>query len=751
MTLTAQAGSINNAATGGPSIWGTAQVDSTLTADTAGITDDDGLTSPTYTYQWIRVDADGSSNPADVGANSSTYTLVDDDDGKKIKLKVTFQDDDSNNEELTSEAYPSGASTVAGDSRTVPADWGLIPSGLGAGDSFRLIFLTSTKSDLTSASISDYNTFVQERAANGHTAIQDYSGLFKVVGSTEDVDARDNTNTLWTTADLGVKIFWLNGTQVADHYWDFYNGDWDDEANNKNESGIDGQDTSQVANNPATGSEHDGTEDFSGSNSRALGASQIRVGKPNSTPIDHGPLSSSNNAGSTDTRPLYALSDVLTIISSVSGDVTITGAAHVGSTLTADTSSIEDTDGLTTPGYEYQWIRVDADGTSNPTDIGTDSSTYTLVADDEGKKIKVKVTFTDDASNGEELTSDAYPSGADTVIADTGNVPDHWGLIPDGLGIGDSFRLIFLTSTKTVLTSTDIATYNTFVQNLAAAGHTDIQDYSASFKVVGSTAAVDARDNTDTTHTSSEPGVPIYWLNGNKVADNYADFYDGSWDEEHANRTESGTAGEDTNTPGEFPATGSNHDGTEKFVGSDSRALGATTVQVARPDNTGTGNGPLSSDNNAANSQTRLLYALSDVLTVVNTVSGEPTITGAAQVNRTLGVDTSAIMDTDGLTSPGYTYDWYRIDQDLTNTVDLMNSSSTYTLTDDDLAKRIEVIVEFTDDANQLHDRRSPRRGRELLTRRRKHLVHDHDRGVPAGGKHHRFKARIRRKFRRRP
>ena len=25
--------------------------------------------------------------------------------------------------------------------------------------------------------------------------------------------------------------------------------------------------------------------------------------------------------------------------------------------------------------------------------------------------------------------------------------------------------------------------------------------------------------------------MPIYWLNGNKVADDYADFYDGSWDD----------------------------------------------------------------------------------------------------------------------------------------------------------------------------------------------------------------------------
>ena len=58
--------------------------------------------------------------------------------------------------------------------------------------------------------------------------------------------------------------------------------------------------------------------------------------------------------------------------------------------------------------------------------------------------------------------------------------------------------------------------------------------------------AKDARDNTATTFTSSDKGVPIYWLNGNKVADEYEDFYDGSWDDEANDKNESGTNGPDT-------------------------------------------------------------------------------------------------------------------------------------------------------------------------------------------------------------
>ena len=105
-------------------------------------------------------------------------------------------------------------------------------------------------------------------------------------------------------------------------------------------------------------------------------------------------------------------------------------------------------------------------------------------------------------------------------------------LIPAGLGVGDNFRLLFLSSTKRNGRSSDIEDYNAFVQGLAAAGHADIREYSAGFRVVGCTIATDARDNTETTYTASDQGVAIYWLGGNRLADDYEDFYDGSWDEE---------------------------------------------------------------------------------------------------------------------------------------------------------------------------------------------------------------------------
>ena len=86
------------------------------------------------------------------------------------------------------------------------------------------------------------------------------------------------------------------------------------------------------------------------------------------------------------------------------GAPTITGVARVGEMLTADTSGIDDDDGLENATFSYQWVRNDGNADTNIQDAT--GSTYTLTKDDEGRTIKVTVAFTDDAGNPETLTSD---------------------------------------------------------------------------------------------------------------------------------------------------------------------------------------------------------------------------------------------------------------------------------------------------------------------------------------------------------
>ena len=97
----------NSPATGAPIISGTAQVGETLTVDTSGIDDADGMSGAVFSYQWLANDAEIT------GATSNSYTLVDADLDKTIKVRVIFNDDDNNEETLTSPATAAVAAETA--------------------------------------------------------------------------------------------------------------------------------------------------------------------------------------------------------------------------------------------------------------------------------------------------------------------------------------------------------------------------------------------------------------------------------------------------------------------------------------------------------------------------------------------------------------------------------------------------------------------------------------------------------------
>ena len=78
-----------------------------------------------------------------------------------------------------------------------------------------------------------------------------------------------------------------------------------------------------------------------------------------------------------------------------------------------------------------------------------------------------------------------------------------------------------------------------------------------------------------------------------------------------------------------------------------------------------------------------------------DSATGKPGITGAAQVGMTLTAGTADIMDTDGLNTPGYTYQWLRAGSNISGA-----TSNTYTLTSSDYGQTIKVKVDFTDDGS---------------------------------------------------
>ena len=85
-----------------------------------------------------------------------------------------------------------------------------------------------------------------------------------------------------------------------------------------------------------------------------------------------------------------------------SGAPLISGTAQVGEGLTADTTGIEDENGLDRVQFRFQWVSHDG---SADTDIANATDyTYTLVVADEGKTIKVRVAFADRGGYAESLT-----------------------------------------------------------------------------------------------------------------------------------------------------------------------------------------------------------------------------------------------------------------------------------------------------------------------------------------------------------
>jgi hypothetical protein len=109
-------------------------------------------------------------------------------------------------------------------------------------------------------------------------------------------------------------------------------------------------------------------------------------------------------------------------------------------------------------------------------------------------------------------------------------VPQHiaWGgpiTVPAGLKPGDQYRLVFVTSTTTEATSSDIGYYNTFVSN-AASLESLLQTLGTTWTALASTSTATAANNTNTNPMSA--GLPIYGLAGQMIAASNSDLWDGA-------------------------------------------------------------------------------------------------------------------------------------------------------------------------------------------------------------------------------
>ncbi len=406
--------SANTAATGAPTISGTARVGEMLTASTSGISDANGLTNATFAYQWLR--NDGNTDTEISGATASTYNLVDADQGKTIKVKVSFTDDDGNAESRTSaatarvDAQPNnpatGTPSITGTARVGET---LTATTSGISDSDGLDNATfsyqwvrndgNTDTDISGATASTYNLAGtdQGKTIKVKVSFTDDRGNAESLTSeaSETVEARPNT------AATGAPS--ITGTARVD------------ETLTASTSGISDADGLTNATFSYQWLRRDGNTDtdISGATGSSYTLAEADEGKTIKVRV-----SFADDWGNDESLTSAATAEVAAPLNRpATGAPSITGSARVGGTLTASTSGISDSDGLDDATFSYQWIRRDG-GTD--TDIsGATGSTYTLVDADQGKTIKVRVSFTDDRGHDESRTSAAtgtIQASADTPI-----------------------------------------------------------------------------------------------------------------------------------------------------------------------------------------------------------------------------------------------------------------------------------------------------------------------------------------------
>ena len=398
---------------------------------------------------------------------------------------------------------------------TVEPDWEYVPRDLGHGDSFRLLFITSTSTpiDERAPDISSYNAHVG-KVAGSNAALSHFPIMFRAVVSTAATHARDNTGTAPANGSSysdgeGVPIYWLGGIRAAADYADFYDGYWAGPLSRRDETGS-GTSISTIH----TGSNTDGTRhvsDYAGQSGK------IRYGDPHGA-RSYNPISQGSTSSSIDEGALFALSPVINIVDTTppARPSRFRAGPDDG---TAHLAWSDPADGSIT-GYQY---RQNGGPWTDMAGSGPDTTSHTVSGLANGTRYTFEIRAVDAVAVGPP--TDAVPVvPSPRLIVHV--IPPDSSLIPANLGPGDSFRLLFATSDQRNATSGSIADYNDFAQE-AARRNANLKPYAHQFRALVSTEDVDAADNVEA--WMAKPGVPIYWVGGARVAFNYYQFLDGGW------------------------------------------------------------------------------------------------------------------------------------------------------------------------------------------------------------------------------
>ena len=380
------------------------------------------------------------------------------------------------------------------------------------------------------------------------------------------------------------------------------------------------------------------------------------------------------------------------------GTVTIDDTTPtVGEALTATVTNVADADGLTNPGYTYQWLRGEEAGVVLRI-AGATSASYTPVAADVGKTLQVRVSFTDDANNAETLTSaptdpvtaaniaPVFDDGATTTrsVAENTAAGTDFGA-PVEAKDDDNDTLTY------TLTGTDAASFRIGesgqLRTNAALDYEATPSYEVTVTVSDGTATDTIAVTINVTDVDEPPEAPSA---APTVASATADSLIVNWVAPDSSGRPP-IAGYDLRYRVKTPQ-GSWIDGPQNVDATSATITGLAASQTyevqvrARNDEGASAWSPAvdGTTNAAANTPATGTVTIDDTT---------PT------VGETLSATVTNVADADGLAaSPAYTYAWLRGAPGATPVVIAGADSSTYTPVAADIGQTLQARVSFTDD-----------------------------------------------------
>ena len=705
----------NAAPAGLPEISGTAQVGETLTAAAAAITDADGTDNAVFAWQWLA--NDGATEAAVAGATASTYAVAPADAGRTLRVRVTFTDDKGTEEVLVSAPTetvaavapdaPGGlaVATAEGRSRELTVSWSAPASDGGAGvTGYRVQWKSGTEA-YDGSEASTRQAVLGDSAALSHTIAGLTVGTAYTVrvlavnaagaGAAAEAEATVRDRVVPALASASV-----NGTALTLTYGEAL------DAASKPAAGAFAVTVEGTARTVDAVALSGSAVELTLASAVASGET-VTVGYTAPSGADAAPLKdAAGNAAASFAGEAVSNDTPAPENAAPAGLPEISGTAQVGETLTASADAITDADGTENATFAWQWLAHD--GTDDSEIAGATGATHEVAAEDAGKTLTVRATFTDDKGNEEVLTSAATepvaarapdaPGGLAAATAEgrEGELDVSWTAPASDGGSGvTGYRVQWKSGTE-AYDGSEASTRQALVNDPAILSHTVTgltvgTAYTVRVLAVNAAGAGAAAEAEATVRDRVVPALASASVNGTILTLTYNEALDAA----------------------SQPAAGAfavSVEGTARTV--DAVALSGSAVELTLASAVASGETvtvgytvPAGADaapledaaGNAAASFTGESVS-NDTPAPENAVpAGLPEISGTAQVGETLTASVSAIEDADGLDNATFAYQW--LANDGTDDSEIAGATgATHEVAAEDAGKTLTVRATFTDD-----------------------------------------------------